>query len=109
MARCKSLVTKRSRQMFGEPLDAFDRGCLARTVANVDAIPVAGLRNFTKTVVEVLWGIGFANHSRRRRGVGAQEAKVCPERVAQLAWGIYYGSWLAKPAGVRGHGAGAGR
>lgn len=108
MAPLKCLVKTHSREIFGERLDALDRQRLARTIARVDSIPVDDLREFARVVVEVLWGVGFCTHSRRGRGIGPKAARVCPDRLAELAWGVYYGSWVALPT-ARPQGAGGGR
>lgn len=97
MARHEYLVTNRSRNIFGERMEKHDRECLARTITHVDRLPVESLREFTRTVIEALWGIGFVRHARRRRGLSEQDSRVCPERIAELAWGTYYGSWFMPP------------
>ncbi len=76
---------------------------------HVDFIPRAGLRDFARTMIEVLCGIGFATHTRRRRGVSVQEAMVCPEAVGEHAWAVFYSSWCSYPEGDRDPVSGGGR
>jgi len=109
MVRNRSVLRRDARHQFGERLEDWDRECLARSRRHVDFVPVAGLRDFARTMIEVLWGIGFATHVRRTRGLSHQGTQVCPERIAELAWSVYYSSWCVYPEGDVGPVSGAGR
>jgi hypothetical protein len=101
MARNR-LFAKHSRRIFGERLEEGDRADLSRLTRHVEFLPAAALGDFAKAMVEALWGMAFATHVRRARGLAAQQARVYPERIAELAGGIYYSSWCPYPEGAGG-------